>query len=258
MAGLIGCPMEHIRAIGFDLFNTLITAHDGALDEAFRRLAMSLEESGLALEREGFRQAYREAAVRFIEETRKEGLETHNRFWISAALRTQGYTVGPDDAMIAQAVEHYFSAFFEYCHPIPGTLEMLKTLKDQYPLGLLSNFTHGPAARGIIEHLGLASFFDVILISGELGYCKPHPSVFDRLAEDMRVEKSRLIYIGDEPVLDVQGAMQAGIQPVWTTIVVDKKIPYTPGPPQGQTQFPEDAIPRISSWDEFLSLLKSK
>ncbi len=248
--------MENITAIGFDLFNTLITAHDGALDEAFRRLATSLEKSGLAIEREGFRQAYREAAMRFIQETRKKGLETHNRFWISAALKTQGYTVSPDDPRVAAAIESYFSAFYEYCYPIPGTIEVLETLKERYPLGLLSNFTHGPAARGIMRHIGLTPFFDVILVSGELGYCKPHPLVFQRLAEDLGVKKDDLLYIGDDPLADIQGALKAGIQPVWTTMVRDKEIPYTPRNPNAQTGCPDNNIPRISTWGEFLSLLE--
>lgn len=250
--------MEHIMAIGFDLFNTLITAEPQALDEAVRRLTQSLEESGLALEHEGFRQAHREAALRFIEETRQKGRETHNRFWISAALKTQGYTVTPDDPRIARAVEAYFSAFFEYCHPIPGTIEMLEALRDRYRLGLLSNFTHGPAARTIIEDMDFAPFFDVILISGELGYCKPHPMVFQRLAEDLGVQESRLLYIGDDPLLDIEGAQGAGIQPIWTTYVRDKSIPSTPGNPPGQTQVPEKDVPRVSTWNELLALLKKE
>ncbi len=248
--------MEHITAIGFDLFNTLVIAEHGALDEAFRRLAGSLEESGLRLEHDGFRQAYRDAAIRFIEETRKKGLETHNRFWISASLETQGYVVSPDDPRIARAVDSYFSAFYEYCHPIAGSMEMLTALGGRYNLGLLSNFTHGPAARGLIDQMGLSQFFPVILISGELGYCKPHPVVFERLAGDLGVEKKELLYIGDDPLLDIHGALNAGIQPVWTTIVQDRIIPYTPGASQGRLESFGNDVPRVSTWDEFLSLLE--
>ena len=248
--------MQEINAIGFDLFNTLIMAEHQALNEAVQRLIQSLEESGLEVDHKGFRQAYRKSALRFIEETRKKGRETHNRFWISAALKTQGYTVSPDDPRIAEGVRSYFSVFLEYCHPIPGATEMLERLKGHYRLGLLSNFTHGPAARGIIEHMDFAHFFDVILISGELGYCKPHPLVFRKLAEDLGVQKSRLLYVGDDPLVDIQGALQAGIRPVWTTYVRDNSIPFTPGNPPDQTEVPENHVPRVSTWNELLSLLK--
>ncbi len=250
--------MEDIIAIGFDLFNTLITADHDAIKGATQRLSLSLEKSGFDLEPKAFKRAHRESAVRFIKETRQEGKETHNRFWISEALGTQGHTVSPDDPRVAKAVDAYFSAFFDHCHPIPGTVEMLEKLSGRYRLGLLSNFTHGPAARGIIEYMGFAPFFEVILISGELGYCKPHPMVFHKLAEALGVQKNALIYIGDDPLLDIEGAQEVGIQPVWTTYVRDRDIPYTPGIARGQTKDPEDTVSRISTWDEFLSLLDGK
>ena len=73
---------------------------------------------------------------------------------------------------------------------------MLRELREIYPLGLLSNFTHAPAARGLMDHLGLTSFFDVVLISGELGYRKPHPHVFRQLIEALDVPRNRFSLSG--------------------------------------------------------------
>jgi len=50
--------MNHIRAIGFDLFNTLITAEPQTLNEAMSRLISSLQQSGLKLENEPFKEAH--------------------------------------------------------------------------------------------------------------------------------------------------------------------------------------------------------
>ena len=86
---VIKIPMDQIKAIGFDLFNTLITADSQALSEAMSRLTQNLQQSGLALELDAFKKAHRDAALRFIKETRQHGKETHNRFWISAALRAR-------------------------------------------------------------------------------------------------------------------------------------------------------------------------
>jgi putative hydrolase of the HAD superfamily len=195
--------MNHITAIGFDLFNTLITVEPHALDEAMRRLIRNLRQSGLELGDEPFKEAHQEAALRFIEKARQNGRETHNRFWISAALQTQGYDVPPDDLRIAAAVTAYFSAFLKRCHLIPGTKEMLRALRGLYRLGLLTNFTHAPAAREIIDRVGLTPFFDVLLISGDLGYRKPHPLVFRRLIEHLGVEKNQILYVGDDPEPDL-------------------------------------------------------
>jgi putative hydrolase of the HAD superfamily len=247
--------VDHIKAIGFDLFNTLITAEPQALDEAVRRLTHSLGRSGFAFEHEAFKQAYGEAALRFIKETRRDGKETHNRFWISAALEGQGYNVPPDDIRIARAVDAYFSAFLQYCHLIPGTSEMLESLKGQYRLGLLSNFTHAPAAIEIIDGMGLTSFFDVVLISGELGYRKPHPMVFRRLIDELGVEKNQILYVGDDPEPDIVGAQRAGLQPVWMTYVKDKNIPFVQSALSGRAEKPDSEVPRISTWEELLVLL---
>ena len=247
--------MNHIRAIGFDLFNTLVIAEPHILDEAMRRLVSSLRQSGFAFENEPFKEGYREAVLQFIEKARKDGRETHNRFWISAALKSQGYNISPDDPRITIAVDAYFSAFFLHCHLIPGTKEMLGILRGMYSLGLLTNFTHGPAAREIINRLGLTPFFDVVLISGELGYRKPHPLVFRHLIEHLGVEKDQILYVGDDPEPDISGAQKAGLQPVLTTYVRDNNLPLAPGMVFRGTEELDSKVPRISKWKELLALL---
>jgi len=250
--------MKHIAGIGFDLFNTLITVDAPALEKGLDRLIRSLLKSGFAFDNDTFRVAYQEAALRFVQEAHRDGRETHNSFWISAALQSQGYHVPPDDSCIALGVDAYFSAFLEHCHLIPGTAEMLETLKARYRLGLLSNFTHAPAARKIIELVGLTPFFEVVLISGELGYRKPHPSVFRRLIESLEVHGSQILYVGDDPEPDILGAERAGIQPVWFTYVRDHNMAPAPGMKSSNVQNPDNQVPRISTWQEFFALLDWK
>lgn len=244
-----------MKAIGFDLFNTLITADPQAVGEAVDRLIKSLRTSGFIFEEVPFKQTYRRCAMEFLEKTKEDGRETHNRFWVSAALRELGYPVESDDARIAAALEAYFSAFFDYCRLIPGTMEMLNRLRVAYRLGLLSNFTHAPACRGLITQLGLAPFFDVLLISGELGYRKPHAIAFQQLIDDFGVDSSRLLYVGDNIEADINGALLAGIRPVWFTWALDHKVPMLPGVPIGDEELPDGNIPRVSDWKEFLALL---
>jgi len=249
--------MNEIKAIGFDLFNTLITVEPQTLQEAHGRLFGSLNESGFHLDEDVFRKAHRQSAIDHLAECQKDGRETHNRFWISAALADQGYQVSPEDWRIAAAVDRYFSAFLEYCHLIPGTGSMLETVRKKYRLGLLTNFTHGPAARNILEYLGITPFFGTILISGELGYRKPHPSVFLKLVEMFGVKTSQILYVGDDPEPDIKGARAVGLQPVWTTYVMDHQIHYARGILNGVPEPPDPTVPRISTWQDLLSLLNS-
>lgn len=247
--------MHPVSAIAFDLFNTLITVGPQTLEDANERLVTSLSEGGFRLDADSFRKAHRAAALRHIEQCRKSGRETHNRFWISDALQEQGYPVPPDDRRITAAVDAYFSAFLDHCRLIPDTKEMLTALQPSYRLGLLSNFTHGPAARKLLFHVGLDSFFPVVIISGELGYRKPDPRPFEELVKQLGVESFRVLYVGDDPEPDILGATQAGLSPVWTTYVRDQKIPFAAGVLSSQQWNPKPGVPRISSWDDLFSLL---
>jgi len=247
--------MNQIKAIGFDLFNTLMTVERAALDQAIISLIRSLEQSGFHLRQEAFIRAHREAALRLIAETRQNGRETHNRFWVCEALAAQGYILSPDDTRISAAVEDYFSTFSEYCYLIPGTDTMLDSVRGEYRLGLLSNFTHAPAARKIIDRTGLTPFFDVVLISGEIGYRKPYPLVFDRLVEALKVERSLILFVGDDLEADVTGAARAGLQPVWMTYVMDHGISPAPGLDSPSGQMPDSQVARISTWKDLLALL---
>ncbi len=247
--------LNHIKAIGFDLFNTLITVEPDTLDEANSRLIQNLRKSGLNPNEEAFRKAHREAAIRHLEKCKKDGRETHNRFWISTALEMEGYAIPPEDHRISIAVEAYFSAFYPQCRLIPGTKELLSRLKGTYRLGLLSNFTHAPAAKKIIRQMGLEPFFESILISGELGYRKPHPMVFRELIERLQVKNYQTLYIGDDPDPDITGALGAGLLPVWTTYVRDQGLQPSPGILARGEGLPAPNIMRISSWEELHSLL---
>ncbi|HIJ35873.1 MAG TPA: HAD family hydrolase [Deltaproteobacteria bacterium] len=248
------CEMQKIKAIGFDLFNTLLTAKPNALATAVARLIGSLQESGISFEPEMFIEAHKKAAFRFIKETRTKGKETHNRFWISAALEDLGLALSPEDLRIENAVDAYFSAFFDYCELIPGTLQMLENLKAHYRIGLLSNFTHAPAARKIIETLGLTPYFEFIIISGEVGYCKPHRVVFDELVEKMQVEREEILFVGDDPDADIGGALDAGIKPVWMTYANNKEIPFASSDADmNRYGFLKD-VQKITDWDDFLAL----
>ena len=244
-----------IKAIGFDLFNTLITARPHAVSEAVERLFKSLKEQGFELQEDSFKQAYRENATRIIKETRKNGRETHNRFWISATLNSLGYDVEPYDQRIEACLDSYFSAFLDYCEVIPGTFEMLGTVTGLYKTGLLSNFTHPPAAERLIEELGLRPFFQFVLISGALGYRKPHPFVFKRMREEFHVESENILYVGDDPDPDINGAVKAGMRAIWFTYARDHHIPTVPGVGPSGASEPVYDVPRASTWEEFLTII---
>ena len=248
--------MKKITAIGFDLFNTLIEADKDALMNAMDRLICSLQEKGLADDGEAFSNAYSEAAISHIKKSCETGIETHNRFWISEALARVCSPVPPDDVRIAEAIEDYFSMFYPGCRLIPGAADMLAHLKGEYRLGLLSNFTHAPAAITLIERLNLAPFFKTVVISGAVGYRKPHPVVFDHLVAGLKVERKEILFIGDDVEADIKGAAASGLQPLWITYAIERNRPFTDGKYLLDAHKPDEHVPRISKWEELKRILK--
>ncbi len=248
--------MKDIKAIGFDLFNTLIVIEPDTLVHAMQRMIKSLVKSGFSIDETSYIRDYREAASIYIGKARKDGFETHNSIWISHVLNEYGVPVPPFDERISLAVDEYFNAFYDRVSLIPDTLETLTALKSRYSLGLLSNFTHAPAAHEILARTDLASFFDTILISGEFGYRKPHPIVFEELTRKLGVDKEAIVFTGDDPEPDIHGASKAGINPVWFTYVLENNVPVIKGSIQSEVTEPEIDVPRASSWKEFLAILK--
>ncbi|UCG12446.1 MAG: hypothetical protein JSU72_18480, partial [Deltaproteobacteria bacterium] len=66
---------QRIMAVGFDLFNTLISMEIIALKDALSKLTVSLCENGLTVEHEPFVEAHREAVFAFLEKARQDGRE---------------------------------------------------------------------------------------------------------------------------------------------------------------------------------------
>lgn len=248
--------MKNIRSIGFDLVNTLVYAKFDVLDASINRLISTLQKNGISLDDQLFKKSYHKAILQFIEKTKKDGKESHNRFWIASALKEIGHDLSPDDRRITDAVESYFSVLCSSFYPIPGTVKMLNRLSVEYQLGLLSNFTHAPAAKDIIERTGIGSFFDVIIISGELGYRKPHPKTFNFLSNELGVEKAKLAYVGDDPEPDIIGAKQAGLQPIWTTYVKNHGKSFTPVLLPEGFEKPNFEVPTIASWEDLFRILE--
>jgi putative hydrolase of the HAD superfamily len=249
--------MNDIKAIGFDLFNTLIVIEPDTLIHAMQRMLRSLKGNGFAIEDSAYIRDYRDAASLYIAQAREDGIETHNSIWVSHVLNNYGTTIRPEDERIGEAVDEYFSAFYDRVDVIPDTIETLNLLKNRYPLGLLSNFTHAPAAREILIRTGLAPCFDTILISGELGYRKPNPVVFEELSKGLGVEKEKIIYTGDDPEPDIHGASKAGLNPVWFTYIVENNVPIIRGTIQSENVKPEIDVPRVSSWKQFMGILNA-
>jgi putative hydrolase of the HAD superfamily len=90
-------------------------------------------------------------------------------------------------------------------------LPALQFLKSRgLKLGIISNWDE--RLRPILRQLNLDHFFQTIVVSCEVGQCKPSAAIFRRAAQKLELQPSEILHIGDSPGLDVAGASAAGLQ----------------------------------------------
>ena len=82
------------------------------------------------------------------------------------------------------------------------------------PMAAVSNAS-GRHQRVKIATLGLAQYFDTVLIAGEVGAAKPDRVIFDTACADLGVELSDTVHSGDRLHADAIGARDAGMKGVW-------------------------------------------
>ena len=79
-------------------------------------------------------------------------------------------------------------------------------------LGIISNWDE--RLRPLLRRLGLARWFDEIIVSSEVGVAKPSPRIFDLAARRLKVPPDAVLHVGDSFSLDVRSARAAGFQGV--------------------------------------------
>lgn len=72
--------------------------------------------------------------------------------------------------------------------------------------------TPGLVLRQILDRYGLLSPFSLLTFSDECGVRKPDPEIFHLTLRRVAVAPEEAVHVGDDPVLDVQGAKEAGMR----------------------------------------------
>ncbi|QKJ85672.1 pyrimidine 5'-nucleotidase [Paramixta manurensis] len=109
----------------------------------------------------------------------------------------------------------FLEAMAQVCQPLDGAAELLEMLKGRVKMGIITNgFTALQQAR--LARTGFLGYFDLLVISEQVGVAKPHPAIFDYALEQMgQPPRSRVLMVGDNPDSDILGGMQAGFATCW-------------------------------------------
>jgi len=115
-------------------------------------------------------------------------------------------------------------------------------------LALVSNTmrTPGVVLRQVLDRLGLLACFTHTTFSDEVGIRKPDPEIFALTLRAIQVDPAAAVHVGDDPVLDVAGARQAGLRVIQVTSASLRSL---------RAQRPDAVIPSLATLPEALASL---
>jgi len=93
---------------------------------------------------------------------------------------------------------------------VPGTMELLDYLKPKYHLHLITNgFQEVQHTK--LNGSGMASYFETLTVSEEVGVKKPNPEIFQYALQKSGAQAAESLMIGDEMAVDIDGARAVGM-----------------------------------------------
>lgn len=92
---------------------------------------------------------------------------------------------------------------------------LLNAIRGNAKIGIITNgFSALQQVR--LERTGLRDYFDLLVISEEVGVAKPNKKIFDYALEQAgNPDRSRVLMVGDTAESDILGGINAGLATCW-------------------------------------------
>jgi|SRR5579859_1090523 len=193
-------PFTNIRAITFDVGGTLIQPWP-SVGHVYAEVAM----------RHGFTDPSAEKLNRqFAAAWRKLTNFNHTREeWAALVDQTFAGAPGPPPSrtFFPELYERFAGAgAWRIFDDVLPALDALAAAGIQ--LAVISNWDE--RLRPLLKQLGLAKYFETVVVSCEVGFPKPSPVIFEHAARRLGLSPDLILHVGDSPEADVLGAKSAG------------------------------------------------
>jgi FMN hydrolase / 5-amino-6-(5-phospho-D-ribitylamino)uracil phosphatase len=197
--------LNSIRAICFDLDNTLWDVWPvivRAEKSMYEFLAARYPKTVANLTIEALRDARSQVAIEHPQ------MAHDFTFLRKQALRNLAALHGYPDLLVDEAFQVFIDARNDvalYDEVMPA----LTTLRSQYRLFTASN------GNADLQKIGIAHLFERSIAARQVGALKPDAIVFHKVIEGTDLDIAEVMYVGDDPLMDVVGSRAAGMHPVW-------------------------------------------
>jgi putative hydrolase of the HAD superfamily len=221
----------------FDAGETLVHPHPSFPE----LLAVVLQEEGFAVDPQTIRERLSVVASEFSKPSAvgwSTSPERSRAFWEGLYRLLLGALGIPFTDGVAEVIYRTFTDLGSY-RAFPDAEPTLRQLREAgLTVGLISNFEAW--LEQLLEHTGLAEYFDIRAISGVEGVEKPDPRIFRVALERAGVEADDVAYVGDSPEFDIEPAETLGM----LGVLIDRR-----------GRFPDHAGTRIETLDELSGAL---
>jgi putative hydrolase of the HAD superfamily len=203
-----------IQAVLFDWGDTLMEfTFDEELLEASHRAGLEAIGRGDLRITEHFRERFEPlfALPGTLDEVEYPG-------FVRAILRDFGVDVSDEE--LARFLEAEHAAWAPARRLAATTHALLDALRGRgIKLGLVSNaFDPGWLLHRDLDQMGVGERLDFAVFSSEVGKRKPHPDIFRRALDALKVAPEQAVFVGDRLLEDVRGAGEIGmttVQALW-------------------------------------------
>lgn len=110
----------------------------------------------------------------------------------------------------------FWNVNFPNCaEPMPGVYNVLDYFMNKnIKMGIVTN-GNSNFQNTKINKLNFRKYMKVIIISEEVNVRKPNPEIFHIALSKINSNSKTTLFVGDNPLIDIKGAIDSGLIPVW-------------------------------------------
>jgi HAD superfamily hydrolase (TIGR01509 family) len=197
--GMIHDPDAHVAC--------LARVYDGSMMQGLR-------EANVTLAFAQFRPHYLAACAAQIRQSKQSQREHSFADRFAMAFSMAQVSVPPRELLDALA-DALGEEVTREARLLADSAEVIPQLAQHYRLGVVSNYPHGPVVSATLARFNLLQYFEVVVVSSETGWMKPHGECFAPALAAMQAVPSRTLYVGDDFNNDVRGGKALGLHTAW-------------------------------------------
>jgi hypothetical protein len=100
------------------------------------------------------------------------------------------------DQIVTEANCEYQNLYVRSIKIDDGAVRALEWSCRRVRVGLVSNYPCGASLRRSLHSTGIADLLDPVVVSGDVGYIKPHPKLFEAALDAVGVPAGRVLFVG--------------------------------------------------------------